>query len=79
MILKNKTIEVYDIEFDEQSWVLFHEKIDETAEEYYIVRDLEGNEVIDEDLYDEIIEYFEGEEGEIIDPFSLDNYEEEYD
>lgn len=77
MILKTKTIEVYDIEFDEQSWKFYYEKEEETAEEYYIIKDLEGNEVVDEDLYDEIVDYFEGEEGELIDPFLFD--EEDYD
>lgn len=79
MILKTKTIEVYDIEFDEQSWKFFHEKDEESSEEYYIIKDLDGNEVVDDDLYDEIVTYFEGEEGELIDPFSFDEYEEDYD
>ena len=46
---------------------------------YYIIKDLDGNEVVDDDLYDEIVAYFEGEEGELIDPFSFDEYEEDYD
>lgn len=79
MILKTKTIEVYDIEFDEQSWKFYHEKEEETAEEYYIIKDLEGNEVVDDDLYDEIVDYFEGEKGELVDPFLFDEYEEDYD
>ena len=49
MILKTKTIEVYDIEFDEQSWKFYHEKDEESSEEYYIIRDLDGNEVVDDD------------------------------
>ena len=54
---------------------------EETAEEYYIIRDLEGNEVVDDDLYDEIVEYFESDMGEFIDPFSFDELkiDEEYD
>ncbi len=50
MILKTKTIEVYDIEFDEQSWKFYHEKDEESSEEYYIIKDLDGNEVVDDDL-----------------------------
>ena len=32
MIVKTKTIEVYDIEFDEQSWIYYHEKEEESSE-----------------------------------------------
>lgn len=79
MILKTKTIEVYDIEFDEQSWKFYHEKEEETSEEYYIIKDLEGNEVVDDDLYDEIVEYFESDMGEFIDPFTYEEFDESYD
>ena len=47
--------------------------------ENFTPKDLDGNEVVDDDLYDEIVDYFEGEEGELIDPFSFDEYEEDYD
>tara|TARA_S200002703_G_scaffold98308_1_gene84973 strand:+ start:2895 stop:3134 length:240 start_codon:yes stop_codon:yes gene_type:complete len=79
MIVKTKTIEVYDIEFDEQSWIFYHEKEEESSEEYYIIKDLDGNEVVDDDLYDEIVEYFESDMGEFVDPFSFEEYNEDYD
>lgn len=81
MILKTKTIEVYEIEFDEQTWIFSYEKEEETSEEYYIIKDLDGNEVVDDDLYDEIVEYFESDMGEFTDPYNFDDFEniEDYD
>lgn len=62
MILKTKTIEVYEIQYDDQLWILSFEKDAESEDEYYIVKDLEGNEVVDDDLFDEIVEYFEDDQ-----------------
>ena len=62
MILKTKTIEVYEIQYDDQLWILSFEKDVESEDEYYIVKDLEGNEVVDDDLFDEIVEYFEDDQ-----------------
>lgn len=61
MIIKSKTIDIYEIHYDDQLWILSHEKEVESYEEYYIVKDIEGNEVVDNDLYEEIISYFETE------------------
>lgn len=62
MILKTKTIEVYEIHYEDQLWILSFEKDAESDDEYYIVKDLEGNEVVDDDLFDDIVEYFEDDQ-----------------
>lgn len=59
MIIKTRSIEVYEIHYDDQLWVLSHEKDIESDDEYYIIKDSEGIEVVDDDLFDEIVEYFE--------------------
>lgn len=74
MVIKTKTIEVYEIHYDDQSWILSHEKDNESEEEYYIIKDIEGNEVVDNDLFDEIVEYFEDDQF-----LSFDNLETEDD
>lgn len=78
MILKTKTIEVFDIQFDNQMWVLSIIKDEDSQEEYYEIVDSTGEKVVNDYLFDEIIEYFEdGEE----DLFNFDEYldEEDYD
>lgn len=78
MILKTKTIEVFDIQFDDQMWVLSIIKDEDSQEEYYEIVDSTGEKVVNDYLFDEIIEYFEdGEE----DLFNFDEYldEEDYD
>lgn len=62
MILKTKTIEVYEIHYEDQLWILSFEKDIESDDEYYIIKDLEGNEVVDDDLFDDIVEYFEDDQ-----------------
>ena len=63
MILKTKTIEVFDIQFDDQMWVLSIIKDEDSQEEYYEIVDSTGEKVVNDYLFDEIIEYFEdGEE-----------------
>lgn len=74
MIIKTKSIEVYEIQYDDQLWILSHEKDNESDDEYYIIKDVEGIEVVDDDLFDEIVEYFE--EDQFI---SFDKLEEEDD
>ena len=59
MIIKTRSIEVYEIHYDDQLWVLSHEKDIESDDEYYVIKDSEGIEVVDDDLFDEIVEYFE--------------------
>lgn len=61
MVIKSKTIDIYEIHHEDEIWMLHHEKEVESYEEYYIVKDLEGIEVVDEDLYEEIIKIFEHE------------------
>lgn len=78
MILKTKTIEVFDIQFDDQMWVLSIIKDEDSQEEFYEIVDSTGEKVVNDYLFDEIIEYFEdGEE----DLFNFDEYldEEDYD
>ena len=59
MIIKTRSIEVYEIHYEDQLWVLSHEKDIESDDEYYVIKDSEGIEVVDDDLFDEIVEYFE--------------------
>ena len=57
MILKTKTIEVFDIQFDDQMWVLSIIKDEDSQEEFYEIVDSTGEKVVNDYLFDEIIEY----------------------
>ena len=45
MILKTKTIEVFDIQFDDQMWVLSIIKDEDSQEEFYEIVDSTGEKV----------------------------------
>lgn len=81
MIIKTKDIEVYEIHFDDQLWFLSHEKETESTEEFYILEDSNGDEVINNEIYNEIIEYFESEiiEGPLTFEDLYDDEDHDYD
>ena len=73
MIYKIKTSETWEVNYDDQTWFLTLENELDTGETFYIVSDINKNEIEDEDLLDEIIDYWEKQTGNYnIDPWEID-------
>jgi len=73
MVYKQKFSETWDIEFDDQSWVLVVETEVDSNETYFLIYDEFENEVEDDTLFNDIIDYWEINTGKVtLD--SLENY-----
>lgn len=63
MVYKTKVIEHYDVIYDDIEWTVLYEKDVDSSEIYYTVLDNQGDEVENEDMFNEVIDYFESELG----------------
>lgn len=83
MVIKTKNIEIYEIIYDEQTWFLQVENEIDTGETYYSLVDEHKTEVEDEDIFNEVVDYFEHQTGTAIEEDftwddDLDSWDESY-
>jgi len=77
MVIKTKKIEIYEVIYDGQTWFLQVENELDIGETYYSVLDDEKVEVEDDDLFNEIVDYYEHQTGTSHeDDFDWDNDDE---